>query len=145
MPGSERLFSICCLVVLLSVLIHGGSLMVLGRFKDRRPEPAHAAVPAPVVSPAVPEPPAARSSLPILNPRVEEPPARLPERLDVAEMRKLQGLGEPAVLLDVRTQRSLEASGADVKGAVRIDPERAAKEAERLQLPREAWLIAFCA
>jgi sodium/hydrogen antiporter len=145
MPGSERLFSICCLVVLMSVLLHGGSLMVLGRFKDRQREPAHAAVPAPVVSPAVPEPPAARSSLPILNPRVEEAPARLSERLDVEEMRRLQSLGEPAVLLDVRTQRSLEASGAAMKGAVRIDPERAAKEAERLQLPREAWLVAFCA
>ncbi|HKI00521.1 MAG TPA: cation:proton antiporter [Thermoanaerobaculia bacterium] len=147
MPGSERLFSICCLVVLLSVLIHGGSLMVLGRFKDRRREAPHApaAVPAPVVSPVPPEPPAARSSLPILNPRVEEAPTRLPERIDVSEMRKLQGLGEPAVLIDVRTQRSLEASDAAIKDAVRIDPERAAKEAERLQLPREAWLVAFCA
>jgi hypothetical protein len=32
-----------------------------------------------------------------------------------------------------------------MKDAVRIDPERSAKEAERLQLPREAWLVAFCA
>jgi hypothetical protein len=32
-----------------------------------------------------------------------------------------------------------------VKGAVRIDPERAVQEAERLHLPKEAWLAAFCA
>jgi NhaP-type Na+/H+ or K+/H+ antiporter len=144
MPGSERLFSICCLVVLLSVLIHGGSLMVLGRFKDRQREEAPQA-PAAAPQAPIPEPPAARSPLPILNPRVEEAPARIPERIDVEEMRKLQGLGEPVVLIDVRTQRSLEASDAAIKDAVRIDPERAAKEAERLQLPREAWLVAFCA
>jgi len=131
MPGSERLFSICCLVVLLSVILHGGSLMVLGRFKDRRRQE--------------PEPPAARSPLPVLNPHGEEPPERIPERIDVAELQRLQSLGEPAILLDVRTQRSLEASGAAMKDAVRIDPERSAKEAERLQLPREAWLVAFCA
>src|SRR6266404_5251889 len=30
-PGSEQLFVVCCLVVLLSVALHGGSLMLLGR------------------------------------------------------------------------------------------------------------------
>src|SRR5262245_3094332 len=30
-PGSEQLFVICCLVVLLSVAVHGSSLMLLGR------------------------------------------------------------------------------------------------------------------
>jgi NhaP-type Na+/H+ and K+/H+ antiporter len=30
-PGTEPLFDICCLVVLLSVALHGGSLMLLGR------------------------------------------------------------------------------------------------------------------
>ncbi len=36
MPGSPRLFSLCCLVVLLSVLIHGGSLMLLRPARRRR-------------------------------------------------------------------------------------------------------------
>jgi sodium/hydrogen antiporter len=143
-PGSERLFSICCLVVLLSVLLHGGSLMVLGRFKGRGPEEAAQAPDAPD-APAIPNPPAARSSLPILNPHGEETPARIPERIDLAEVQKLQARGEPVVVLDVRTSRSFEASGGGAKGAVRIDPERAAQEAERLHFPKEAWLVAFCA
>ena len=140
--GSERLFSICCLIVLMSVFLHGGSLMMLGRFKDRS---RVTAVRAPAAPPVAPEPPAARSRLPVLNPHGEETPARLPEQIDLAELQRLQAVGEPVVVLDVRTLRSLEASDAVAKGAVRIDPERSVHEAERLYLPREAWLVAFCA
>lgn len=140
MPGSERLFSICSLVVLLSVLLHGGSLMVLGRSKSPPAEAAPVAPPAPA--------PAARSVLPILNPRVEgaeETPGRTPELIDIPELQRLTAAGEPVVILDVRTLRALESSDTTAQGAVRIDPERAVPEAERLQLPREAWLVAFCA
>ena len=140
-PGSERLFSICCLIVLLSVLIHGGSLMVLGRFKGGSSEKA---APVPAVS-AVSEPVAARSPLPVLNPRGEETQARVPEQIDLAELQKIQAGGEPVLVLDVRTLRALEASDTTAQGAVRIDPERAVQEAERLHLPKEAWLVAFCA
>ena len=110
-PGSVRLFELCSLVVLLSVVLHGGSLMFFGRRK-----PAEA--PAGEV---------------------------LPESIEVPEMLRLQAAGEPVVVLDVRTLRSLESSDARAVGAVRVDPERPAQDAERLQLPREAWLIAFCA
>jgi NhaP-type Na+/H+ or K+/H+ antiporter len=44
LPGSERLFPICCLVVLVSVVLHGGAPMLLSR-GARKPEPAEA-VPA---------------------------------------------------------------------------------------------------
>lgn len=109
-PGSERLFELCSLVVLLSVALHGGSLMLAGK-KQRKA--------------AAPEP--------------------LPESIEVAEMQRLQAAGEPVVVLDVRTLRSLESSDLRAVGAVRLDPERPVQEAERLKLPREAWLIAFCA
>jgi hypothetical protein len=39
LPESERLFAICCLVVLLSVLVHGGSPIFLGRSARRRVPP----------------------------------------------------------------------------------------------------------
>jgi NhaP-type Na+/H+ or K+/H+ antiporter len=35
LPGSEQLFAICCLVVLLSVVVHGGSPMLLGHSARR--------------------------------------------------------------------------------------------------------------
>jgi hypothetical protein len=79
----------------------------------------------------------------------EAPPpqesAAVPQRISIEELRALQERGEPVMILDVRTQRSLEGSDATARGGVRVDPERAAAEAERLNLPKEAWLVAFCA
>jgi sodium/hydrogen antiporter len=112
-PGSTRLFELCSLVVLLSVVLHGGSLMFAGRKKEK-----------------------AEASL---------APESLPESIELPEMQRLQSAGEPVVILDVRTLRSLESSDLRAVGAVRVDPEQPAQDAERLKLPREAWLIAFCA
>src|SRR6185295_12385672 len=42
LPGSERLFQVCALVVLMSVVIHGTSPMLLARFckpKEKEEEP----------------------------------------------------------------------------------------------------------
>ncbi|HWM94955.1 MAG TPA: cation:proton antiporter [Thermoanaerobaculia bacterium] len=127
-PGSERLFELCSLVVLLSVVLHGGSLMFAGR---RRPA-AEVAIQHEPAPPPAPAQPIAESE-------------RLPESIEIPEMQRLQTTGEPVVVMDVRTLRSLESSDRKAVGAVRVDPERPAQEAERLQLPREAWLIAFCA
>lgn len=132
-PGSARLFSICCLVVLLSVLIHGGSLMVLGRAK---------APPTPAV--VAPVPPV--RSLPVIEsagPAAPEEP--LSEQIDIPGMLRLQAAGEPVVVVDARSLRSYEASDATARGSTRLDPERSIQEAERLRLPRDAWLIVFCA
>ena len=82
--------------------------------------------------------------LPVVEARAE-PAGEVPEKIDLAGLRRLQAAGEPVVLLDVRTSRSLEISGQIAPGTIRLDPERAAFEAERLHLPREAWLVAFCA
>jgi NhaP-type Na+/H+ or K+/H+ antiporter len=129
MPGRDRLFSLCSLVVLLSVVLHGGSVMFLPK---RLGEEEIAETPK---APA--EPP--RPVLPIVESSEEL------EKIDLAGMRRLQESGEPVILLDVRTARSRETSGLVAPGTIRLDPERAAWEAERLQLPKEAWLLAFCA
>lgn len=129
-PGSARLFELCSLVVLLSVVLHGGSLMFAG--KKKKPK-AHVQEKEPA-----PPRPAAPSPLRLA-------PESLPESIEIAEMQRLQAAGEPVVVLDVRTLRSLESSDLRAVGAVRVDPERPVQEAERLKLPKEAWLIAFCA
>jgi NhaP-type Na+/H+ or K+/H+ antiporter len=63
LPGSDQLFAVCCLVVLLSVALHGGSLMLLSRrFPERSPPAAGPGEDAPlpvaqaVESPAAPLP-----------------------------------------------------------------------------------------
>lgn len=111
-PGSARLFELCSLVVLLSVVLHGGSLMFAGRSAKREEQ---------------------------------EEEESLPETIEIPEMLRLQSAEEPVIVLDVRTARSLESSDLRAVGAVRVDPERPVQEAERLHLPREAWLVAFCA
>jgi NhaP-type Na+/H+ and K+/H+ antiporter len=138
-PGSERLFSLCSLVVLLSVVLHGGSLM----FGGRRKSAVIAASAASASSPASQEPATPRPARPILP--VVEDKESLPEAIEIAEMQRLQTAGEPVAVLDVRTLRSMESSDLRAVGAVRVDPERPVLDAERLHLPREAWLIAFCA
>jgi sodium/hydrogen antiporter len=137
--GSKELFSICCLVVLLSVLLHGGSVMWLGR----RPAGADG------VAPPGPPPAAPLPLVPLnLPPAREERSAGetvVPEAVSIQELQALQESGSPVVVLDVRTQRSWEDSESTAQGSVRVDPERTVREAERLQLPKEAWLVAFCA
>jgi NhaP-type Na+/H+ or K+/H+ antiporter len=125
--GSASLFPLCSLVVLMSVLLHGGSVMLVGRQGVAAAE-----------APALREKPAL---LPVLQ--TEEPAAG--ERIGIEDLRRLRDAGEPVVVLDVRTQRSLEASDATAQGSIRLDPERPVQEAERLDLPKEAWLVAFCA
>jgi sodium/hydrogen antiporter len=182
------LFAICSLVVLLSVVLHGGSLMLLSRNlwpggtreQPQQPQqPQVASVPpgqpsvaaAPVIE-AGPAPAAERSfPLPLtpLPPAPERaagngaavgeegeaqapaPPASLPmisadhERITVEEMRRLQQMGKPVIVLDVRSERTYEGSDLHAGGAVRLNPEYAAQEAKERGLPRDAWLVAFCA
>jgi NhaP-type Na+/H+ or K+/H+ antiporter len=139
-PGSEALFPICSLVVLLSVVVHGGSIMRLGRCK--LPEGTDG---APVPGP----PPARHGQLPVLPAAKAELPAaaeRLPERIDIEGLRRLEESGDRVLILDARTVRALESSDQAAAGAVRIEPDQpTAPQAERLQLPRDAWLIAYCA
>jgi NhaP-type Na+/H+ or K+/H+ antiporter len=138
LPGAPRLFSLCSLVVLLSVVIHGGSLMFLGR---RSEEP-----PAPPARPEPPPQPGKKAVLPVLEPAAPAP-AQAPasQRIGIEELRGLQAAGDPVAILDVRKLRTFAASDSTAAGAVRIDPEQAVREAERRKLPKEAWLVAFCA
>lgn len=96
LPGSEELFAICCLVVLLSVVMHGGTLMVLAQTKlepkpsGTLPSPADETVaeqPEEKFSP-VPEPPGeeaveyAPESEPGPVPEPEPEPIKAPVRID---------------------------------------------------------------
>ncbi|MFO0985405.1 MAG: cation:proton antiporter [Planctomycetota bacterium] len=114
-PGSERLFSICCLVVLLSVLLHGGWPMWLAW--SRRPRAG--VTPAP-------------------------PPASDP-RLGIDQLEQLRQSGQPVIVLDARTERSYAASDASAAGALRLAPDDVPRRARELGLDRDAWLVAFCA
>src|SRR5262245_43476092 len=130
-PGSEQLFVICCLVVLLSVAVHGSSLMLLGRG-----EPA--SVPASASKIAV--------QTPVANTERAQPPAlENAERISVTELRALQSGGAPILVVDARADTSFNSSEFQAQGAVRIPPDQVARRVAELNVPRQSWIVLFCA
>ncbi|MEO7717634.1 MAG: cation:proton antiporter [Capsulimonas sp.] len=179
-PGSERLFSICCLVVVMSVILHGGSLMLVRQKSQTEPaaEPSPAEVapahePAPTIaqdfvlasSVSVPTPRhrdgardgghtgdrtiASGESIDRILPAVPAPiegaapPAG--DRITVAEMQRLQDAGQHVVILDVRSERTFNDSDLLATGVTRIDYHHAAEYAAKTGIPKDAWIILFCA
>jgi NhaP-type Na+/H+ or K+/H+ antiporter len=126
-PGSESLFVICCLVVLLSVALHGGSLMVLGR-KGCPPVTASRERPLP----AVPT-------------RSTDGQPSDEDRISVEELRRLRASGAPVLVLDARSEPSFASSEFQAQGAVRMPPDQAVRGIAELNVPRDTWIVAFCA
>jgi sodium/hydrogen antiporter len=133
--GADRLFAVTCLVVLLSVLLHGGGIaLFLQRHKRKAvvgPEPAAASTPAPAPQPA-PAP-------------AEPSEAPVPERITIEELRRLQAEGKPVVVIDVRTERSYRDDKLTAAGALRFPPDDAVRLAQGRRLPRDATLVLYCA
>jgi NhaP-type Na+/H+ or K+/H+ antiporter/rhodanese-related sulfurtransferase len=233
-PGSVYLFQICCLVVLLSILLHGFSPALVSRTRARvknqplapitaAPEGTQAktvsfgpasTLPAGTQTPDGGPPPLPDSaqvapatgpvSLPEKNrtpvhtekqkvdfifpakPEHDKPLAQAPthaqdvsleipahpttkpkpahtsqeeaednsgpvdirnkrEFITLDEFKELLQKGEPVVILDVRTERTFEIDQKQAKEAVRINPAFAVKQATEKNLPRNAWIIAYCA
>jgi len=125
-PGAERLFPIAAMVVLLSVTGHGALLVWATHGLKRGEEPA----------------------LPDAEGAFAVPHADLvahPELLTYEELEKLRAAGARIHLLDVRTERAY--AGADLKGAgaIRVSPDKAVESVAKLALPRQDWLVAYCA
>jgi NhaP-type Na+/H+ or K+/H+ antiporter len=126
MPGADRLFAICSLIVLISIVLHGASPMLLARLTESEPE--------------------TRPEEPPRSLRVIESPAPVGKQsITLEELDQLQNSGEKVVLLDVRTERSLETSDSQAEGSIRMPPENVVQKARKLKLPNDAWLIAYCA
>lgn len=67
------------------------------------------------------------------------------ERITLDQVQALQAKGEPVVLLDVRKDGGWAESEVKAAGAIRLPPDDAAPRAAELALPRNAWLVAYCA
>jgi len=124
-PGSDRLFRISAFIVLISIVIHGFTPTLLARFcsEDKAEETPE------------PKPEAEIRSLPVLE----------SQSITLDEFEQLQKSGDNVILLDVRTERSRELSETQAKGSVRMVPEGVVAQAHKLKLPKDAWLITYCA
>jgi NhaP-type Na+/H+ or K+/H+ antiporter len=126
LPGADRLFAPAALVVLLSVILHGGALMLGRRSRGGGGRPL----------PLIPDP----APLPS-----EASPVDRRDRITLAELKELEARGERVVLLDVRKDRAWNESDQKARGAIRLHPDGAARRAAELALPRHDWLVAYCA
>jgi NhaP-type Na+/H+ or K+/H+ antiporter len=118
LPGAERLFTITCLVVLLSVVLHGAGI---GLFLRRAMWEAGSGSPFPL------------------------PASEVPERISIGEVEELQARGEPVIIVDARADRSHRADTLQAKGAVRIDPTDSVRSAQARRLSQHATLVIYCA
>jgi hypothetical protein len=62
-------------------------------------------------------------------------------------MRQLQEAGEQVIVVDARTERTYDDSDFAAVGAARIVPSGGdiVEQAAQQRLPRDAWLVIFCA
>jgi sodium/hydrogen antiporter len=133
-PGSDRLFSVCSLIVLISIVLHGASPLLLTRItSEAEPE-------GPMPEP-VPEPVIASRSLTV----VEATQQVGAQSISLEELDQLQKSGDDVIIVDSRTERSRDTSDSQSEGSVRLVPENVVLQARKLNLPKEAWLIVYCA
>jgi NhaP-type Na+/H+ or K+/H+ antiporter len=124
--GSEYLFAITCLVVLLSVAIHGTGIAVFLRRTEGSLTEGSEVSDAPVTT-------------------QPDPDERIPERITLSELQRLRELGEPVILADVRTERSYTADNLKAAGAIRLPPDNAVRRAKELGLDHHATVALYCA
>lgn len=122
--GAERLFSITSLVVLSSVVLHGGGIAYFLR-RNRIAEPVKA-----------------RPALPVVD---EAPAIQVPERITIEEVKKLQAAGEDVIILDARADRNRRNSETQAAGSIRVHPHEPVQDAKALKLSQRATLVVYCA
>ena len=126
-PGSEAWFTVTCLVVLLSLVTHGGGIgMFLRRARTATGRPPNL------------QPPAPGFSLPVSQPAA-------PLRISIEEVQALQQRGEPVVFVDSRATRSYGADDRQITGSVRIPPDDVERSATERQLTKHGTLVVYCA
>jgi NhaP-type Na+/H+ or K+/H+ antiporter len=148
-PGAERLFGVTSLVVLLSVVLHGGGIAwwlwsgEAGGRKAEEPATALSAASGASASPPSAFPPSA--SIPSASaPSASVPSASVPERITIEELRQLWARGEPVIVADVRTERSYRDDDLMAEGAIRLPPDDAVRLARERRLPKEATIVLYC-
>jgi sodium/hydrogen antiporter len=150
-PGSRNLLTIACLVVLSSIVLHGFSPFLFLRstksggresVQSKRQDLNEFPASVPIAS----EPQVTCSlACPSDGPSSSEPQLSHSEYLDTAELVRLEQASAPVVVVDARTDRSYNDSQLEIPGAVRLHPDHASLDAERLKLPFDTVLAVLCA
>ncbi len=158
--GSELLFSIACLVVLMSVVLHGGGIAFYLRRNALKLTPGlTAADPSPVSSGGVPVAVASpatgspaidrgrkREALPIAEgDGTAINSAEVSDKITIDELKQLQAAEEEVVILDARADRNRDGSDIEAAGSVRLHPDDPVRDATEQRLSQRATLVVYCA
>ncbi|MFL6351135.1 MAG: cation:proton antiporter [Bryobacteraceae bacterium] len=150
LPQSEHLLTICCLVVLFSVLLHGLSPSLLIKSprsnapapdrkrqeKSDEPEPASVgAAESPQCSLTGNE-----CSLGIALQELRDP-----EYISVDKVKELQTHSGQVVIIDARSERTYTESDQAIPGAIRLPPDQAVRTAVQFGISKTAVLAVLCA
>ncbi len=136
-PNAERIFTVTSVVVLLSVVVHGGGTA----FFLRKSASRGLAGPAEVLAPL-------SRSASVVDPGVVNRPPAVADpapRISIDEMRALQAKGEPVVIADARSNRTYDGDPLTAVGAVRLQPDDPVRDATEKRLSQRANLIVYCA
>lgn len=151
LPQSEYLLTICCLVVLVSVVLHGFSPALLVK-TPRAPEPKGglaAEATSEGEEPLLPSEaaPAEYCSLLDGDCKAEKSTAALadPEYITLADVKTLGAVPGQIFVVDARTERTYSDSDEQIPGAFRVSPNQSVRDAVALNLPKKAVLAVLCA
>ena len=122
--GGAELFAVTSLVVLLSVVVHGGGMAL---FLRRHPTVGRG------------EP------LPTIAAEAGADVAAADERITIDEVRRLQEAGEEVTLVDARADRSYRADEIQAQGAIRLPPDDPVRVARELRLTQHGTVVVYCA
>lgn len=117
-PDASRWFSITALVVILSLVVHGGIIGWYVRVGQRH-----------------------RTRLPVAGSAA----GATQQVITIAEARRMQDAGEPIVFVDARSERNYREDERMIPGSVRVEPDDPVRSATELMLTRHATLVVYCA
>lgn len=126
-PGSEQIFTICCTVMLISVVLHGGAVMVVGREN------------APVAETRARVKADTGEDVPL--PYKEADPVNT---ITADEVMLKRASGAKMVLLDVRSERAYADAELDLRDSYRVDLHRTVDSFRNLGIPEGTTLLAYC-
>jgi cell volume regulation protein A len=125
-PNAEQIFTLTSVVVLLSIVVHGGGTA----YFLRRSGVLTSALPAEVLAPLSKTAGAIEA---------------MPERITIEEMRSLRAKGESIVIVDARSNANYDGDSITAAGAVRMDPDDPVRDATQQRLSQRSTLVVYCA
>ena len=156
-PGAERLFTITCLVVLLSVVIHGGGIALYLRRHGGAAAgaPTPGAGPRPAARPsghplaATAGAPAAVPPAPAADPPGRKPPARRDQRAGEDHHpgvpRRCSRSASRSSWPTCAPSGATATTPTSASGAIRLPPDDAVRLARERRLDQHATLVLYCA